>query len=161
MPPTAVTRMLMVPGDDAGAIARILVDETTTNAAEFVPNVTDVTPVNRLPLIVTIVPPKRDPEVGLIEEIAGAATYVNRLFVVDADCPPAAVTMTLTVPAARAGSVAVIEVDEFTVKLAEVVPNRTFVTPTKLVPVMSTGIPPAVGPWFGLTPVTVGTATYV
>ena len=46
-----------------------------------------------------------------------------------------------------------------TVKLvAETPPNLTSVAPVKLVPVMVTLVPPAVGPEFGLTLVTVGAA---
>ena len=75
-----------------------------------------------------------------------------------ADVPEAVVTVTLTVPAASAGSTAVICVAELTVKLvAAVLPNFTAVAPVKLVPVMTTVVPPAVGPVLGLTAVTVGT----
>ena len=57
-----------------------------------------------------------------------------------------------------AGEVAVIEVALLTVKVvAAVAPNFTAVAPVKLVPVMVTEVPPAVGPEVGLTPVTVGT----
>ena len=53
----------------------------------------------------------------------------------------------LTVPAASAGSTAVMDVAEFTVKLvAAVVPNFTAVAPVKLVPVMVTDVCPADGP---------------
>jgi hypothetical protein len=73
--------------------------------------------------------------------------------------PPAVVTVICAVPV-PAGEVAVIEVAEFTVKLAAAVaPNRTAVAPVKLVPVMVIVVPPAVGPLVGLTPVTVGAAT--
>ncbi len=62
------------------------------------------------------------------------------------------VTVTSTVPAARAGEVAVIWVLETTVKLvAAVVPKWTAVAPVKLVPVMVTMVPPAVGPVVGAT----------
>ena len=40
--------------------------------------------------------------------------------------------------------------------VAAVVPNFTAVAPVKLVPVMVTVVPPAVGPELGLTAVTVG-----
>ena len=57
-----------------------------------------------------------------------------------------------------AGEVAVIWVALLTVKeRAALLPNRTAVTPEKLVPVMVTLVPPAGGPVFGLTLVTVGT----
>ncbi len=67
-----------------------------------------------------------------------------------ARCPPAAVTVTSTVPADSAGEVTVIEVDELTTTpVPATVPNFTPVTPVKPVPVMVTGVPPAVGPGVG------------
>ena len=57
------------------------------------------------------------------------------------------------------GEVAVIEVAEFTVKLAAGIdPKVTAVAPVKLVPVRATDVPPADDPELGLTPVTVGPA---
>jgi len=56
-----------------------------------------------------------------------------------------------------AGEVAVIDVDELKVKpVAAVPPKLTAVTPVKLVPVMVTDVPPAVGPDAGEIPVMVG-----
>ncbi len=56
------------------------------------------------------------------------------------------VTLTLTVPVPAAVT-AVIWVAELTVKLAAgVAPNLTAVAPVKLVPVMTTLVPPASGP---------------
>jgi hypothetical protein len=76
-----------------------------------------------------------------------------------ADVPPGPVTVTLTVPAACAGEVAVIDVALLTTKLvAAVEPKWTAVAPLKLVPVMVTLVPPLTGPTFGLTAVTVGFA---
>jgi hypothetical protein len=55
--------------------------------------------------------------------------------------------------------VAVIEVAELTVtEVAAVPPNLTEEAPRNPVPVMVTLVPPAVGPAFGLTAVTVGVA---
>jgi hypothetical protein len=66
------------------------------------------------------------------------------------------VTVTSTVEADIAGEVAVIEVAELTVNdVALVVPNFTAETLIRLVPVMVTLVPPAVGPELGLTAVTV------
>src|SRR5579863_5700207 len=74
-----------------------------------------------------------------------------------ADVPPAAVTVTSTVPAAPAGEVAVMEPLLTTVTpVAALVPNFTVDPAVKLVPEMVTGVPPAVGPLLGLTPLTVG-----
>ncbi len=74
--------------------------------------------------------------------------------------PPAVVTVTSTVPAVPAGAVAVRLVALLTITPAAlVVPNLTAVALVKLVPVIVTLVPPAVGPAPGLTPVTVGGAT--
>ena len=70
--------------------------------------------------------------------------------------PPAVVTRTLAVPAARAGVVQVIEVAE-TVTTAQVAPPMvTALAPVRLVPVIVTALPPAVLPLVGLIAVTVG-----
>ena len=71
--------------------------------------------------------------------------------------PLGVVTMTLAVPAAPAGVVAVIVVAFPTeTPVAAAPPKVTLVAPVKVVPVMVTLVPPAVGPEFGLTEVTVG-----
>ena len=75
-----------------------------------------------------------------------------------AEMPPEVVTVTLTVPD-PIGAVAVICVFELTTKLdAGAPPKLTEVAPAKLVPVMVTALPPAVGPAVGLSAVTVGAA---
>ena len=69
------------------------------------------------------------------------------------------ITVTFTVPV-PAGLSAVMVVSLTTVtSVAAVVPKSTAVAPVKPVPVIVTEVPPAVGPLFGLTPVTVGAAT--
>ena len=76
--------------------------------------------------------------------------------------PPTVVTVTSTVPAGLAGEVAVIWVFESTVnEAAAVAPKATAVAPVKPVPVMTTDVPPAVGPEVGATELTVGAATKV
>ena len=69
--------------------------------------------------------------------------------------PPAAVTVTSTVPV-PAGEIAVSWVVLMKVKLAALPPNLTAVTPKNSVPVIVTVVPPPGGPVFGLTLVTVG-----
>ena len=70
--------------------------------------------------------------------------------------------MMSTVAAELAGATAVIRVAELTVKLlAGVVPNLTALAPVKLLPVMTTDVPPVVGPARGLRDVTEGAAWYV
>ena len=76
--------------------------------------------------------------------------------------PPGVVTVTSTVPALPAGETAVIWVAELKVKLAALVaPNITAVTPVKSVPVMTTEVPPAVGPLVVAREVTVGAGARV
>ena len=72
-----------------------------------------------------------------------------------------AVMMTLTWPGpVWAGLTAVICVSELTVKLAAgVLPKNTALTSVKLVPVMTTVVPPAAGPAVGLRADTVGGGT--
>ena len=66
--------------------------------------------------------------------------------------PPGVVTVTWTVPAVPAGAVAVIWVALMTVKWWRLsAPNLTAVAPVRLVPVIVTEVPPAVGPAAGLS----------
>jgi len=75
--------------------------------------------------------------------------------------PPIVVTLTVTAPLPAAVT-AVICVAEFTTKLAAAVPPKlTDVAPVKLVPVMTTLVPPEAGPDVGARPVTVGAGTKV
>ena len=68
-------------------------------------------------------------------------------------------TVISTVPADSAGEVAVIWVEELTVKpVAAVEPKSTAVAPVKLVPVIVTEVEPEVEPEVGEMEVTVGTA---
>jgi hypothetical protein len=55
--------------EDAGVITRISVSETTVKlTADSDPNRTPFAPVNPLPVNVTTVPPRREPEDGSTEE---------------------------------------------------------------------------------------------
>ena len=74
--------------------------------------------------------------------------------------PPGVVTITFTAPKTElAGLTTTIWVAESLIKVvAAAVPKLTAVTSARLVPVMVTTVPPADGPLFGLTPVTVGAA---
>ena len=66
-----------------------------------------------------------------------------------------------TTPAAPAGDVAVICVELFTVKdVASTEPNLTVLALVKLVPVMTTELPPLIEPAEGVTPVIVGGGKY-
>ena len=78
-----------------------------------------------------------------------------------ADVPPGVVTVTATLPV-PAGLSAVIDVALTTLTfVAAFGPKSTAVAPVNPVPVIVTGVPPAVEPVAGLKPVTVGAAVYV
>ena len=79
-----------------------------------------------------------------------------------AEVPWGVVTVTLTVPAGPAGVSQVIEVALTTVKSvvqALLPPMSATVAPMKPVPVIVMGVPPAVEPLSGATPVTVGASS--
>jgi hypothetical protein len=72
--------------------------------------------------------------------------------------PAGVVTTTWAGPAAWGGVVAVIWVDEFTVKLvAGVPPKVTAVAPVNAVPMIVTAVPPLVGPMVGWIDAIAGT----
>ena len=74
-------------------------------------------------------------------------------------CAPGLVTVTVTAPALPAGVVAVLLVLLTTTTLVAAVPPNVTVAPAaKFVPVMVTAVPPATGPLFGDTLLTVGGA---
>ena len=74
--------------------------------------------------------------------------------------PPAVMATTSLAPAVPAGVVQLRLVAEVTVVEVQAAPPMVTVAPvTKLVPVMVTLVPPAVGPEVGLMAVTVGTET--
>ena len=120
------------------------------------PNVATVAPERFAPVIVTVVPPRVDPELGATDAIVGiGATNVNPA--VDVAEPPDVVTTTSTAPAACAGVVAVTCVAEPTVnEVAAVPPKVTDVVLLRFVPVIVTAVPPAVGPDDGTIVDTVG-----
>jgi len=74
-------------------------------------------------------------------------------------CEAGLVTVTLTAPALPAGVVAVMVVLFTTTTLAATALPKVTVAPVaKFVPVIVTAVPPATGPLFGLTLLTVGIA---
>jgi hypothetical protein len=157
--PLTVTVTLTAPALPAGVVAVMLVLLTTTTfVAAALPNVT-VAPVAKfVPVIVTDVPPATGPLFGLTLLTVGVTTYVYPF----ARLPlcPLTVTVTVTAPSAPAGAVAVIVVLFTTATfVAATLPNFTVAPETKFVPVIVTGVPPAVDPVFGLTLLTVGGAT--
>jgi hypothetical protein len=73
---------------------------------------------------------------------------------------PFTVTVTAAAPALPAGVVAVIVVPFTTTTFVAAIPPNVTVAPVaKFVPVIVTAVPPATGPLFGDTLLTVGTTT--
>jgi len=159
VPPEVVTAMLLAPAVPAGVTAVIDVDDTTTTlVAATPPTVTLVAPVKLVPVMVMAVPPRVEPEVGLIPEIVGGGVMlVNAPGLLAV--PPGVVTVMACAPAVPAGVTAVTEVVPTTFTLvAATPPTVTLVVPVKLVPVMVMVVPPRVEPDVGLTVLMVGTA---
>ena len=144
----------------AGDVAVIAVSEITVKVvAATDPNLTEVAPVNPLPLRLTTVPPAAGPEFGETPETTVA--YVNLSAALEAEVPPIVVTVTSTVPADSAGKTAVIDDALTTVyEVAAMDPNMTLLAPMNPVPVIVTevpvAVPPAVLPVDGEIEVTVG-----
>jgi hypothetical protein len=153
-----VTSTVPVP---IGLTAVIVVSFTTvTSVAGVVPKSTALAPVNAVPVIVTIVPPKFGPLVGAIAVTAGAAATLNvNWSAADVgEVPAGVVTVTFSVPV-PAGLTAVTVVSFTTVtSVAGVVPKSTAVAPVNELPVIVTVVPPKLGPLVGLIAVTAGAA---
>jgi hypothetical protein len=148
------------PESPAGEVAVIELSELGVNEVAAVdPKSTAVTLVKPVPVIVTEVPPATGPTEGLTPVIAGADAYVNSSAELPvADVPPGVFTVTLTGPkTVDAGALVVISPSETIVNgVAAFDPNLTTLAPSKPVPVIVTGVPPAIGPTAGLMLVTVG-----
>src|SRR5438552_542155 len=148
VPPAVVTLIGPLVAPD-GAVAVIVVAEFTVKLALVPLNSTVLAPVKLVPLIVTLVP--TGPLVGVKLVMVGGLTTVKLLALLAV--PPAVVTL-IGPLVAPDGTVAVIAVAEFTVKLALVPLNRTALAPLKLVPLIVTLVP--TGPLVGVKLVLVG-----
>src|SRR4051794_10530515 len=112
-----------------------------------------------VPVMTTVVPPATGPAFGLRPVTVGPYVYFVALLV--ADVPDGDVTETSIGPL-PAGALTVREVSELMVNVVPLVPPKvTEVALRKPVPVTVTGVLPAAGPKLGLSPVTVGTPSYV
>jgi hypothetical protein len=160
--PLTVTVTVTAPTLPAGVVAVIVVLLTTTTLLAAAPPNVSVAPLAKfVPVIVTVVPPVVAPLLGLTLVTVGGARYVKPLTSVPLR-PLLFVTATVTAPALPAGVVAVMVVLFTTLTLlAAAPPNFTVAPLAKFVPVIVTTVPPAVGPPFGLTLVTLGGAMYV
>jgi hypothetical protein len=157
-----VTVIVTAPALPEGAVAVMLVLlNTVTFIAAVEPNVTVEPDAKFVPVIVTTIPPDVDPLFGLTPLTVGGATYVKP-FAMFPHCPLGFVTVTITAPAMPGGVVAVIVVLLTTTTfVAAPLPNVTVAPAAKSIPVIVTDVPPVVGPWFELTPVTNGTVLAV
>lgn len=118
----------------AETVAVIWEYEFTVNVAATPPIVTEVAPVNALPVISTMVPPL--PDVGLNDEIDGITPKLPELVLL----PPGVVTLIAPVRAPD-GTVAVIFVSDATVNVAATPPKVTELAPLRALPVIVTDDP--------------------
>ena len=141
-------------GDVAVNLPVVLLYETLV--AAFEPNRTVDADVKLVPEISTTVPPLVGPNIGEIPETATVAVYTKSSAETFADVELPVVTVTLTVPAPPAGDVAVNlpVVLLYETLVAAVEPNTTVDEDVKLVPEISTTVPPLVEPVLGLIAVT-------
>ena len=162
VPPAVRTVTGTGPAACAGLMAWIDVADWTANVAGAPPNDTDVAPVNPVPLIVTGVPPAVGPVFGVSVVTTGGRpvgrTYLNRAFLVSSDRPALVTTRTRTVPGLARGGATTTILRLFLTRTLRpfFLPNRTFVTCTKFLPLILTTVPPVVGPEAGLTFLTTG-----
>src|SRR6266545_193390 len=152
VPPPVVTSMGPVVAPD-GTVPVICVSEFTVKVAPVPLKVTELAPVNAVPLITTVVP--TGPLVGVKDEIVGAPGGVTSKFVELVAVPPAVVTAIGPV-VAPLGTVAVIWASEFTTYAAAVPPNVTEVAPMNAEPSIDTEVP--TGPLVGVNDEIVGAA---
>ncbi len=110
-----------------------------------------------VPAITTSVPPAVGPVTGEEPVIVGGARYVKAEACVAAP-PSGLVTLMATRPAAPAGVRAVIAVVVSCCTTPVVAPKRTTAPVWKPVPVITTSVPPVVGPVAGDTLLMVGAA---
>jgi hypothetical protein len=161
VPTALVILILSVPACSGLVLALIVcVLMTVKLAAVSVvvgPNLTTVAPMKFVPVIVTVVPPRVEPLVGVKLTMIGMPAVTNVKLAVEVAVPPEVVTLIFTVPAACALVLATTLLVPVTEKLvAGVVPNVTEVAPFRLVPVMATVVPPLVDPLVGVNEVMVG-----
>jgi hypothetical protein len=155
-PPGVVTLMGPVVAVE-GTVAVIWVGESTVLVVAATPlKVTEVVvkpvPLKFVPVILTCVP--TGPKAGVNDVIVGAGTTTKSAALVAV--PMVFVTLILPV-VAPVGTVAVIDVAEFTVtEVAVVALNLTVVVPQNFVPVIVTIVP--IGPAVGVNEVMVGAA---
>jgi hypothetical protein len=160
VPAVLVTCTSQVPAASGGAMAVICVALLTAKyVASMPPKVTAVASAKPVPVTVTTVPPAVEPlKVDRPVTVGSAgALAVNWSALLVVDVPLGVVTVTSTVPAARAGAVASMASSDSTVKsVAAVVPKVTAVAPVKPLPSRTTVLPPSVLPVLGVMPVTAG-----
>ena len=128
---------------------------TVTLAAEAPPILTFVTPFKFAPTTVISVPPTAEPVFGLIDRIAGDASYVKplpRLVV-----PPGVVSETVFGPSVPGGVTAVtVVLFKTTTALASAPSTLTLLVPFRFAPEIERVVPPPVDPEFGTMAVMLG-----
>ncbi len=155
-PPGIATTTSSSPAAVAAVLALISVADTTSTPVAALPIFTVAPFTNPVPLITTPVPPNVEPDDGSTALTLGGRTNVNLGPSVEASSSTS--TTTSLVPAELSAVVALISVSETTSTPVASPPMRTVAPFTKPVPLIVTAVLPVVGPWAGVTDVTVGAA---
>src|ERR1700678_3308203 len=153
-----MTVAVTTPSACAAVVAVMVVLFTTTTFVAPVPPNVAVAPLTKfVPLIVMAVPPAAGPLFGFTPVTVGAAPRYVYPFARLPLCVSGLMTVAVTTPSACAAVVAVMVVLFTTTTFVAPVPPNVAVAPlTKFVPLIVMAVPPAAGPLFGFTPVTVG-----
>ena len=155
-PPSGlVTLMATRPALPAGVRAVIAVVVSCCTVPAVAPKRTTAPVWKPVPVITTSVPPAVGPLTGDEPVIVGGGWYVKAETRVAAP-PSGLVTLMATRPALPAGVRAVIAVVVSCCTTPAVAPKRTTAPVWNPVPVITTSVPPAVGPLTGDEPVIVG-----
>lgn len=162
VPLGVVTSTLATPGLPAGMVQlRLVLLIAVTSVAGTPPNVTLLTAVRFVPVIVTVLPPTVTPLYGAMAVTVGGVSAKLKS-ALGALVPPGVVTCTLAVPPLPLGVVHVMLVLFTTVTpVAAAPPMLTPVAPEKLLPVIVTLVPPFAVPLVGEMLLTMGATTYV
>jgi hypothetical protein len=144
----------VVPAVPAGEVTVTVVEVLDKTVATVAPKSTAVGLARLVPSTVTCWPPAVGPEFAITPETRGPEPNTKRSLGATVEVTPAIVSVTSTVPATSAGEVAVqLVVEEHETAVAAVTPNIAEAAPTvKPEPVMTTTVPPPIGPVLGAIP---------
>lgn len=151
-----VTATSAKPAEFAGVVTLTDVDVALMPVPETPPKVTPVVLARLVPVMVMVSPPDTLPWSLLYDEITGKA--LNSYALARVSEPPRVVTTTSTAPTDLAGVVTVTDEAPVSVMVAVVPPKVTAVVEVRLLPEITTVVPPAKVPLLTSRDVSTGAA---